>query len=281
MNWGHWGARFNTSQYLSMINDCIQEGVTTFDHADIYGHYTTEEEFGRALKEAPSLREKMQLITKCGIRMVSPNRPEHQIKSYDTSAGHISTSVDRSLKNLHTDHLDLLLIHRPDPLMNPNEIAETVDGLKQSGKILHFGVSNFTPAQVQLINHHIPVEYHQFEFSVRHTQPFTDGTLDLCLREGIQAQAWSPLGGGKLTAEAEEEQSRKIVAAAEILGHKYGAEFDQILLSWLLQHPARITPVLGTTRIERIRKAVQATSVKLTREEWFMLLRAATGKDVA
>jgi predicted oxidoreductase len=281
MKWGQWGAKFPTAAYLDMIHSCLDEGVTTFDHADIYGHYTTEEEFGQALALEPGLRERMQLITKCGIRMVTPHRPSHQIKSYDTSAEHIRASVDRSLKNLRTDRIDLLLIHRPDPLMDPVEIAEVVRLLKQEGKVLHFGVSNFTPSQVMLQHRHLSVEYHQFEVSVSHRLAFTDGTLDLCQVEGIRPQSWSPLGGGKLTADAEDESSRKIVAAAEILGRKHGIAFDQVLLAWLMQHPAGITPVLGTTKIERVRKAMQALEVRMEREEWFMLLRAATGHEVA
>lgn len=281
MNWGQWGARFDTNAYLRMIRACLDEGVTTFDHADIYGHYTTEEEFGRALALEPNLRSRMQLITKCGIRMVTPNRPDHQIKSNDSSAGHIRASLERSLLNLHTDHVDLLLIHRPDPLMDPVEIASIIGELKKEGKLLHFGVSNFTPSQVSLLHRKIPVEYHQFEASVPHHQPFIDGTLDTCIDHGIFPQSWSPLGGGKLTIEAEDERIRRIVAAAEIIGRKYGVDFDQVLLAWLHQHPAGITPVLGTTRIDRVTKALRAPAVPMTREEWFMLLRAATGHDVA
>lgn len=281
MKWGQWGARFDTDTYHNMIHACLDAGVTTFDHADIYGHYTTEEEFGKALAKEPGLRNRMQLITKCGIKMVTPNRPEHAIKSYDTSASHIRNSLERSLKNLHTDHIDLLLIHRPDHLMDPVEIAAVIGDLKQEGKVLHFGVSNFTPSQVSLVHRHVPVEYHQFEVSVPHHVPFTDGTLDICQNEGIFPQSWSPLGGGKLTPDSEDDQGRRIVAAAEIIGRKYGVDFDQILLAFLHQHPAGITPVLGTTRIERVKKAVAASNIRLTREEWFMLLRASTGHDVA
>ncbi len=281
MKWGQWGARFDTDTYLRMIHACIDEGVTTFDHADIYGHYTPEEEFGRALSKEPGLRQRLQLITKCGIRMVTPHRPDHAIKSYDTSASHIRTSLERSLKNLHTDHVDLLLIHRPDPLMDPQEIAGVISELKKEGKLLHFGVSNFSPSQVALLHRHVPVEYHQFEVSVLHHTPFTNGTLDTCQNEGIFPQSWSPVGAGRLTPDAEDDQCRRIVAAAEIIGGKYGVDFDQVLLAFLHQHPAGITPVLGTTRIERVKKACAAASLRLAREEWFMLLRASTGHDVA
>lgn len=280
MKWGEWGAGFSTGQYLDMIQRCIDLGVTTFDHADIYGHYTTEAAFGEALKEDPSLRSQIQLITKCGICMVTPNRPDHKIKHYNTSTEHIIRSAERSLKNLHTDYVDVLLIHRPDPLMDPHEIAEAFTQLKDSGKVRHFGVSNFNPSQVSLLHSFFPVEINQVEISLRHSEPLYNGVLDQCAQHGIIPQSWSPLGGGQIHAEADDEQGRKIHAMSEILAEKYGARFDQILLAWLLHHPAGIIPVVGTTRVDRIRDAMLARAIKMTREEWFMLLRAATGHEV-
>ena len=143
MRWGIWGAGFNTNEFLRIINECVEHGITSFDHADIYGDYTTESDFGDALKASPSLRQQIQLITKCGIQLVTPNRSHHNIKSYNTSKEHIVESAENSLRNFHTDYIDLFLIHRPDPLMNPEEVAEAIARLKQQGKILHFGVSNF------------------------------------------------------------------------------------------------------------------------------------------
>jgi predicted oxidoreductase len=280
MNWGEWGAKFSRTAYGNMIRHCIDLGVTTFDHADIYGHYTTEAAFGEALKESPGLREQMQLITKCGICMVTPNRPAHQIKHYNTSAAHIIASAERSLENLHTDRIDLLLIHRPDPLMDPHEIAEAFTRLTQAGKVLHVGVSNFSPAQVALLNAFFPVEVNQVEISLMRRDALFNGVLDQCIREGIVPQSWSPIGGGRIHADAEDEQGRRIHAMAEILAEKYSAKFDQVLLAWLMQHPAGIVPVIGTTRPDRVRDAILARAVQLTREEWFMLLRAASGHEV-
>ena len=151
MKWGQWGVKYSTPQYLNLIEECIAGKITSFDHADIYGDYTVEEEFGNALKQRSSLRQQMQLITKCGIRRFTPNRPEHKIHSYDTSKEHIIRSAERSLKNLNTDFIDLLFIHRPDPLMDPHEIAEAFAQLKKAGKVLHFGVSNFTPSQMDMM----------------------------------------------------------------------------------------------------------------------------------
>lgn len=280
MKWGKWGAHFNTSDYLRMIEDCVEAGATTFDHADIYGNYTTEAEFGLALKENPSIRNQVQLITKCGICMVAPNRPGHQIKHYNTSKIHIIESAERSLKNLQTDFIDLLLIHRPDALMDPVEIAEAFSMLKNAGKVLHFGVSNFNVSQTALLQSCFLVEVNQVEISILHTDPIYNGILDQCIKEHIQPQSWSPLGGGILNGIADDERSRRIMAVAEILGEKYAAGFDQILLAWLMKHPAGIIPVLGTTKAERIKTAILARSIDLSREEWYMLLRAATGHEV-
>lgn len=281
MKWGTWGAKFNTAVYEQMIKDCIATGVTSFDHADIYGHYTTEEEFGRVLKQDSSLRQQMQLITKCGIQMVSPNRPQHKIKSYDTSFEHIIESVETSLENFSTDYIDCLLIHRPDQLFNADEVAKAFAQLKQQGKVLHFGVSNFRKWQVDLFNSRFPVEVNQVECSLLQLNPFIDGTLDQCQQHHIIPMAWSPLGGGNLFADTDDEQNKRIIAVANFLAEKYQSVPDVILLSWLLTHPSGILPVLGTSRIERIKAAVAATQIKLEREEWFMLWRASTGKEVA
>src|ERR1700704_975267 len=171
MKWGQWGSKFSTEEYLQMIEACLANDITTFDHADIYGDYTTEEEFGAALKEIPSLRSKMQIITKCGIRRLTSNRPRHKIHSYDTSKEHILQSVENSLKNFNTDYIDILLIHRPDPLMHPDEIAEAFTHLKIQGKVLEFGVSNFTPSQVEMIHSRFIVKYTQIEISVIQMEP--------------------------------------------------------------------------------------------------------------
>jgi predicted oxidoreductase len=280
MKWGVWGAKFSTEKYLQMIEECIALGVTTFDHADIYGDYTTEEEFGLALKENSSLRKQIQIITKCGIRRFAVNRPEHQISYYDTSKQHIITSVERSLKNFHTDYIDILLIHRPDPLMHPAEIAEAFEVLKEQGKVLHFGVSNFTVSETAMMHSQFPVEFNQIEISILNMGPIHNGQLDQCLELGIIPMAWSPLGGGNVFDPENDEQIKRVVSAAAIIAEKYSVGPDQILLRWLLMHPSGILPVLGTSKFERVKKALEATEIKMTREEWFILWRASTGHDV-
>jgi predicted oxidoreductase len=280
MKWGAWGAQYGTAEYQRLITGSIEAGVTSFDHADIYGHYTTEAEFGRAMAGLPaSLRGQMQLITKCGIKMVSANRPEHTIKHYDTSRTHILQSVERSLQHFGTDYIDVLLLHRPSPLLHPDEVAEAFAQLHQQGKVRQFGVSNFTASQMALVHQRYPIAYNQLQLSVAHLASFTDGTLDYCMAQGIVPMAWAPLGGGNLF-QSEDERHLRITAVAELLAEKYEAGADQILLAWLLRHPAGILPVLGTTQLHRIQAALHATSLQLTGEEWFMLWRASKGAEV-
>jgi len=280
MRWGKWGAEFSTTAYRQMIVDCLQHGINSFDHADIYGDYTTEAEFGKALKEDLSLRQHIRIITKCGIQMLAANRPEHNIKSYNTSREHIIASVERSLKNFGTEYIDVLLIHRPDPLLNPAEVAEAVAYLKQQGKILSFGVSNFLPHQVDVLAAHTEISYNQVEISVIRMDAFTDGTLDNCMKYKITPMAWAPLGGGVFTDDSH-PRFRSIMATASELAQKYDTGLNEILLAWLHTHPSGILSVIGTTKIERLVQAKVAASIRLEREDWFRLLIAATGEDVA
>jgi predicted oxidoreductase len=279
MRWGVWGENFTTGQYEQIINQCLEIGLDIFDHADIYGHYTTEADFGHALKGNTSLRNQIKIITKCGINMLTPNRPHHAIKSYDTSAAHIIKSVDQSLQNFHTDYIDTLLIHRPDILMHVEEIAATITALKNAGKIKSFGVSNFTTSQVALLNKYIPVEHHQVEISVTNLNAFDNGVLDQCQIENIEAQSWSPMGNGIFTDRS--EQHTRILSEAESLAKTYECSVNQILLAFLYAHPSQIVPVIGTTKFERIQEASKAMQIELTREDFYKLWTASTGKEVA
>lgn len=280
MRWGKWGAAFTTADYTAIIQLCIENGITSFDHADIYGDYTTEYEFGLALKGMMHTRNGIQLVTKCGIQMPSGNRPQHTIKSYNTSKAYIMASAERSLQNFHTDYIDLFLIHRPDPLLNPEEIAGAVSALKQSGKILHFGVSNFLPAQINMLQTMVEVEYNQIEVSLLQLSPFHNGMLDNCMQHKIIPMAWSPLGGGTLSDESH-PRYRAIAACGTELAEKYATGINQILIAFLLAHPSGIIPVLGTTRVERLIQARDAAAIKLSREDWFKLYTASTGEEVA
>ena len=279
MRWGVWGENFTTQQYEHIINQCLEIGLDIFDHADIYGHYTTEADFGHALKGNTSLRGQIKIITKCGINMLTPNRPHHAIKSYDTSAAHIIKSVEQSLQNFHTDYIDTLLIHRPDILIDVEEVAATISTLKKSGKIKTFGVSNFTTSQVALLHKYIPVEHHQIEISVTNLNAFDNGVLDQCQLEKIEAQSWSPMGNGLFTENT--EQHDRILAEAASLSKAYECSINQILLAFLYAHPSQIAPVIGTTKFERILEAKKAMEIELQREDFYKLWSASTGKEVA
>jgi len=273
MRLGEWGANMNTNDLEKFIDQCIDIGLTDFDHADIYGHYTEEGRFGQVIKRRPDLKSKIQITTKCGIRLVTPNRPKYKIASYDSTKSHIIASAEQSLKELGVDHLDMLLIHRPDYLMNPAEIAEAVEQLKQQGKIKYFGVSNFTPSQFELLHSYTPLVNNQIEISLLHRQPLEDGTLDQCMRLGAIPTAWS-------VSKSDKPAVQRIKEVAKPLQEKYNIAFDQLLLAWLLKHPSGIIPVLGTTKFARIEKAKEALSIKLSHEDWYILLEAAVGEQV-
>ena len=261
------------------IEACLEAGITTFDHADIYGDYGCEQAFGSVLTEAPELREKMEIVTKCGIKLISGKRPDHKIKSYDTSREHIIASVENSLRVLKTDYIDVLLIHRPSPLMNPEEMAQAFFELQSAGKLKHFGVSNFTPSQYDMLATRIPLVTNQLEIHPLRLDPCLDGSIDRCLEHGIRPMAWSPTAGGALFSSNEERPAR-VRAKLEELGTKYGKSLDQMIYAWLLHHPAGILPVLGTGQIDRIRSATGALDVTLEQEDWFAVWEASAGAEV-
>lgn len=279
MRWGKWGANFSTTDYRKMIELCIENGISTFDHADIYGNYTTEEEFGNALKQASSLRLQIEIISKCGIQMMSENRKHHQIKSYNTSKQHIIQSVENSLQNFGTDYLDVLLIHRPDPLLNPQEVAEAIEQLKKQGKINHFGVSNFLPHQVNALEKLVQIEYNQMEISLFHLKPFLDGSLDNCIEKSIIPMAWSPLGGG-IFNDDNHPRYRSIYTITTELAKKYHTSIEGIIIAFLHTHPSGILPVIGSTKLDRLLQAKQAYSIHITREDWFKLWISSMGEDI-
>lgn len=273
----------NPQQILGLIETSLEEGITTFDEADIYGGYSSEEAFGKALALQPSLREKMEIVTKCGIKLISEKRPHHQLKHYDTSKDHILWSAENSLKVMHTDRIDLLLIHRPDPLMNPDEIAEAFTRLREQGKVLHFGVSNFTVRQFELLQSRLPFQLatNQIEVSVLHQDAFLDGSMDYCLQQEIAPMAWSPFAGGKLFDNKDATQHVRLHNALHKVSNRHNqVPVDQLALAWLYRHPAHIVPIIGTCRPERVRSAAQAENIDFTREDWFELWTAARGQEV-
>jgi len=276
MNWGVWGKNLSEILMTELIEKSVSLGINTFDHADIYGGYTTEKSFGNALSLSKIDRESIFLISKCGIQYPSDKRPL-KVKYYDYSKGHIRFSVENSLKNLKTDYLDILLLHRPSPLMNPKEISEEIDKLKEEGKIKSFGVSNFTNSQIKFISKETKVLWNQIEFSLTNNHPMIDGTLDYLQENNIGVMAWSPLGS--FFKEKNEKQKRITILFNE-LSEKYNCTHDQLLLAWILKHPANIYPVLGSTNPNRLKLAVNAIKINLEIDDWFLILKASDGKKV-
>ena len=281
MRLGEWGSNLSTEELEKFIDACIDMGFSDFDHADIYGHYTEEGRFGRVIKRRPDLKSKVQLTTKYGIRLITPNRPSHQIKSYDSTVNHLIWSTENSLKELGVDCIDVMLIHRPDYLLHPSDIAEAVEKLKKQGKIKAFGVSNFTPSQFDLLNSFTPLVTNQLEISLLQRSSFEDGSLDQCLKLGIRPTAWSPFGGGAIFGQTTDPQTIKLKEVLSQVSKEYNATIDQILLAFLLKHPAQIIPILGSTKISRIEAAKDALNIELTHEDWYRLWEAAIGHEVA
>lgn len=275
MSWGKWGKQFSTKQQVDMIQFSVENGNSTFDHADIYGDYSTEAEFGKALVKSGIPRKEIQLVSKCGIQLVGETR-KNKVKHYNYSKEYLIWSAENSLKNLKTDYLDTFLLHRPSPLMQPDEIAEAISELKQSGKIINFGVSNFTPFQVDFIADKITVSVNQIEFSLTQHTAMQDGSLDQMLQKSIRPMCWSPLG---TVFRSETAQSLRIKKLLKELSEKYAVSDDVLLLAWILKHPSKISPVIGTTNKERILNANKALEINLDLEDWFLLLEASQGKE--
>lgn len=276
MAWGKWGRNLDNKGIISLIETCLQEQISTFDHADIYGGHTTEEDFGKAFLESKIDRSTIQLISKCGIKYISENR-NYGIKHYDYSKEYIIWSVENSLKNLQTDYLDVLLLHRPSPLMIVDEIASAIDKLKTQGKIKSFGLSNFTNSQTQLIQQKIKVDYNQILFSATHNEAMTDGSLDFMQLQNITPMSWNPLG---TVFREENNQTQRLKTLLKNLSEKYSTDEDIILLSWILQHPAGILPVIGTTNPERIKNSMKAINLKMDLEDWFRIWTESMGTKV-
>jgi predicted oxidoreductase len=275
MNWGIWDKKLNTIEMAHIIKVCVENKITTFDHADIYGNYTTEADFGKAFKQSLVDRNTIQLVSKCGIQHV--NGRANKIKHYDYSKAYIIWSVENSLKNLQTDYLDVLLLHRPSPLMVADEIAESIAQLKKEGKIIDFGLSNFTASQTELIRQKTEVSYNQVQFSATHYESMLDGSLDYMQLHNIRPMSWNPLG----TVFREDiEQTRRLKKVLVQLVEKYHLGSDTILLAWILKHPAGIIPVAGTVNIARIQALMKAVELDLDQEDWFAIWTESMGNKV-
>jgi predicted oxidoreductase len=267
--------KMSAQQRLMFLEQALELGITTIDNADIYG---SEAPFGEALALAPSLRDKLEIVTKCGI---VPLAEQNAIRAshYNTSAAHIIASAENSLRLMGVDTIDLLLIHRPDPLMNADEVAQAFQTLHSAGKVRHFGVSNFTPAQFELLASRHPLVTNQVELSPMFLTPLHDGTLDQCQRLAIAPMIWSALAGGRLFSE-QSTQAERLRTTLNGLAHEYGVSAGTIAYAWSLQHPSRPIVLTGSHRIAAAQEAIAATQLQLAREHWFAIWTASTGNNV-
>lgn len=273
-------SKITEAELLRLVETCLDMGVTSIDHAPVYGGYTCEKIFGDAvLRKRPELREKMQLITKAGI--VCPGKNGNKTIYYNSTKEEILKEMDESLEKLGTDHVDLLLVHRPDPLADPAETADALETLVKQGKALHVGVSNFMPSQMTMLQSkmNIPITTNQMELSVKNTENFFNGVVDDAFTRGIPMMAWSPLGGGDVFKSKEEKFVRLRSVLTEI-AEDHGTTMDAVMYAWLFVHPVQIAALTGTMNADRIRTAVEATELSLSYDEWYRILEASRGYSV-
>ena len=261
------------------IEACLAQGITSVDQADIYGGYAAESLLGAALKASPGLRDRMEIVTKCGIVAPVGRHVDARVKHYDTSARHITASVETSLREMATDRIDLLLIHRPDPLIDAAETGAALDALVAAGKVRAVGVSNFRPWDFTLLQSAMTARLvtNQIELSLLAHGAFTNGDVAFLQERRLAPMAWSPLAGGRLLAEAPQDLHRRLTE----IGAAQGSDWTAVAIAWLLHHPACILPVIGTNSLERIAKASDALRIEIDRQTWFELYELALGHEVA
>ena len=261
---------------------CRDLGITTIDGAEIYGGYAQEAALGAAMALTPGLRDSLELVTKSGIYVPHSTAPGRRVAHYDVTAQRLTTCVDAALKRLGTDRIDVFLVHRPDWLTSIDDTASGLNALVASGKIRSAGVSNYSPAQYAALNSRMdqPLVTNQVEFSLLHMDPIFDGTFDQMQAERVQPMAWSPLAGGRLF-DRNTEAAQRLANEAALIAPKYGnASLEQLAYAWIMAHPSRPVPVIGTNRIDRIESAAKAATIILEREDWFGLWVAAKGHGI-
>lgn len=267
---------------LTRLQRCADLGITTLDTAEIYGKYQVEEALGAALALDKGLRQRLEIVTKAGIYVPNAFHPARKVSYYDATGARLIKSLEKSLRFLGVDHVELLLVHRPDWLTHPDETAEGLNRLLKDGKIRSAGVSNYNVHQFDALNARMdqPLVTNQVEFSLLRMDPIFDGVLDQCIRLGIAPMAWSPLGGGRLVRADDEAGARVQQAVAEIAERHGGATVDQVAYAWIMAHPSRPMPIIGSNQVERIERAAKAATIQLTREDWYALWTAAQGKRI-
>jgi predicted oxidoreductase len=282
---GYWRLaewKMSSDELLGLVEKLVDWDITSFDHADIYGGYSCEKIFGDAISKNKSLRAKIQLITKCGIKLKSDKYPERKLKIYDYSKEHIISSVEQSLKNFQTDYIDLLLFHRPAPFFDPEEAGLAIESLRKQGKVLNFGVSNFTPLQFETLQKYTDemLVTNQIEISPYCLEHFDNGNIDFFLKEGIHPMAWSPIAGGRIFKHADEKGVR-LLDTLKTVGKEIQAKtVEEVIYVWLLKHPVKIIPIVGSGKIERIRHAVSSLDLEMSLEQWYQIYNASKGEEL-
>lgn len=269
---------------LARIDACLAQGITTFDHADIYGDYRCEALFGEAIKAQPALREQVEIVTKTDIMLLSQQWPNTRVKHYDTTPGHVTASVDRSLQRIGVDVIDLMLIHRPDPLCDATALGACLDGLIDSGKVRGVGVSNFMPWDADLLQSRMKhkLQTNQIELSLLHTAPFINGQIAHAQQHHMPVMAWSPLGGGRLHSQATQAGTAAARLAPKLaeLAKSSGTDTTAVAMAWLMHHPVGVMPVMGSNQLDRISSFAQAFQVPMDRQTWYELYELANGHKV-
>ena len=273
-----WG--LDVQARVRWIEQALELGFTTMDHADIYGDYGVEALFGEALAASPGLRDRLQIVTKCGIRLVSPARPQHAVKHYDASPSHLVASVDASLRALRTDRIDLLLLHRPDLLCDPDAVALAAQRLHAQGKVRAFGVSNHSAAQFAMLDRRVPLMTNQIELSPLQMGALADGTLTQAVDLRRAPMVWSPLGGGRLL-QGDDPQALRVRDTLQAMAHRYGgASVATLAYAWIRRHPSRPHPITGTGRLDGLREAAASLHIELSAEDWYRVWQASMGHEV-
>lgn len=267
---------------LERLQRCVDLGVTTIDTAEIYGHYMVERALGAAFALDKSLRARIEIVTKSGIYIPNAFHPERKVSFYNANAARLIKSTEKSLRLMGVDHIDLLLVHRPDWLSSADDTAEGLNRLIKDGKVRAAGVSNYNVHQFELLNSRMdqPLVTNQIEFSLLHMDPLFDGTADQCQRHRVHPMAWSPLGQGRLMRTDDDAAVRVQALCAELSPKYNDATVDQLAYAWIMAHPSQPLPIVGSNKIERVASAVRAAAIVLEREDWYALWTAAQGRSI-
>jgi len=270
------------ANFLKLTEQVIELGINTFDTANIYGDYSCEELFGNALRLKPSLRAKITMVTKCGIKIMSGKFPKQKIQYYDYSYDYIIGEAEKSLRNLRIDHIDVLLLHRPSPLLDPQEVAKAFDKLKKDGKVRYFGVSNFLPHDFTMLQSYLDEKLvtNQVEISPYTITHFENGNMNFFLKKRIKPMAWCPMAWGKLITPTDEKSARVVSVLEEIAGEISVDGIDKVIYTWLLMHPSKIMPINGSGKIDHIRRSVESLNINMSKEQWSRIFIASRGEPM-